>query len=72
MTPRSRRELMALVSDLAKRDHVAVLFTEHDIDIVFAFAERVIVLDRGLLIAEGAPDAIRANPDVQAAYLGSG
>lgn len=71
MTPRSRRDLMTLVTELAKRDNVAVLFTEHDMDIVFAFAERVIVLDRGAVIAEGSPEAIRANRDVQAAYLGS-
>ena len=70
MSPGSRREQMRLVTDLATQDGVAVLFTEHDIDIVFAFAERVIVLDRGSIIAEGPPDAIRANRDVQAAYLG--
>ena len=70
MSPGSRREQMRLVTDLATEDGVAVLFTEHDIDIVFAFAERVIVLDRGSIIAEGPPDAIRANRDVQAAYLG--
>jgi branched-chain amino acid transport system ATP-binding protein len=72
MSPRSRRELMKLVTDLARDDDVAVLFTEHDIDIVFAFAERVIVLDRGSIIAEGPPEAIRANRHVQAAYLGDG
>jgi len=47
-----------------------VLFTEHDMDVVFGFADRVIVLDRGKIIAEGAPDAIRADPRVQAVYLG--
>jgi branched-chain amino acid transport system ATP-binding protein len=39
-------------------------------DIVFAFADRVLVLDRGALIAAGAPAAIKADPRVQAVYLG--
>jgi branched-chain amino acid transport system ATP-binding protein len=49
---------------------VAVLFTEHDMDVVFGHADRVIVLDRGRVIAAGRPDAIRADATVQAVYLG--
>ena len=47
-----------------------MLFTEHDMDVVFGHADRVIVLDHGRVIAEGAPAAIRADPRVQAVYLG--
>jgi branched-chain amino acid transport system ATP-binding protein len=47
-----------------------VLFTEHDMDIVFGFADRVLVLDRGSLIAQGSPAEIRANPRVRSVYLG--
>ncbi|HSU44147.1 MAG TPA: ABC transporter ATP-binding protein [Casimicrobiaceae bacterium] len=71
MSPRSRRELMQLVVDLARGDGRTILFTEHDMDIVFGFAERVIVLDRGAIIAEGPAEEIRENRDVQAAYLGT-
>ena len=70
MAQNSRGKLMRLAADLAQRDRIAVLFTEHDMDVVFGFADRIIVLDRGRIIAEGGPDAIRADPRVQAVYLG--
>ncbi|MDX2101539.1 MAG: ABC transporter ATP-binding protein [Alphaproteobacteria bacterium] len=69
--PAERRTLMTVAVTLARRDHVAVLFTEHDMDVVFAFADRVLVLDAGKLIAEGSPASVRANPAVRRAYLGS-
>ncbi|UQN68113.1 ABC transporter ATP-binding protein [Burkholderia multivorans] len=49
-----------------------VLMIEHDMDAVFGFAERVTVLVRGAIVATGAPDAIRADAAVRAAYLGEG
>jgi branched-chain amino acid transport system ATP-binding protein len=48
-----------------------VLFTEHDMDVVFTHADRVIVLSGGALIAEGSPDAVRADARVREVYLGS-
>jgi branched-chain amino acid transport system ATP-binding protein len=67
-----RSELMRLPADLAREEGLAVLFTEHDMDVVFEFADRVIVLDRGSIIADGKPDDIRRNSQVQAVYLGTG
>ena len=67
----ARASLMLLVADLARAEGIAVLFTEHDMDVVFGHASRIIVLDRGRLVAEGAPSAIRADPRVQAIYLGA-
>jgi branched-chain amino acid transport system ATP-binding protein len=72
MPTRARGSLMQLAADLARRDSVAVLFTEHDMDVVFGYADRVIVLDRGRIIAEGAPDKVRADARVRAVYLGTG
>ncbi|ULK99669.1 ABC transporter ATP-binding protein [Bradyrhizobium sp. I71] len=72
MAPRERNELMALTKRLVVERGMAVLFTEHSMDVVFAHADRVIVLARGQLIAEGTPEAIRNHPKVQEVYFGSG
>jgi branched-chain amino acid transport system ATP-binding protein len=71
MAPRERVALMALAAKLARAQKIAVLFTEHDMDVVFSQADRIIVLDRGRLIAGGLPAEVHANPDVQAVYLGT-
>ena len=70
MATRSRARLMQVAADLAKRDGIAVLFTEHDMDVVFAFADRVIVLEHGRVIAQGTPAQVRADQRVQSVYLG--
>ncbi len=72
MAQAERHQLMALTQRLARERDMAVLFTEHSMDVVFAYADRIIVLARGRLIAEGTPDEVRHNPEVQAVYLGSG
>ncbi|MGH6946718.1 MAG: ABC transporter ATP-binding protein [Kiloniellales bacterium] len=66
-----RHLLMKLAVSEAQQRGLAVLFTEHDVDLVFTFAERILVLDRGRRIAEGKPDAVRGDPRVRAIYLGS-
>ena len=72
MAPAERRSLMTLITGLARDDGLAVLFTEHDMDMVFGHADRILVLDRGRLIAAGEPAAIRADARVRAVYLGLG
>jgi branched-chain amino acid transport system ATP-binding protein len=72
MAPRERIELMRLTARIAREKSIGVLFTEHDMDVVFEHADRILVLNRGTLIAEGSPEEVRRNPEVRAVYLGEG
>ena len=72
MAPRERLELMGLAARLVRDLGISVLFTEHDMDIVFGHADRIIVLSRGALIAEGNAEQIRNDPLVLKTYLGEG
>jgi branched-chain amino acid transport system ATP-binding protein len=72
MAPKERMALMALTRDLAHDSGIGVLFTEHSMDVVFGYADRLIVLARGKLIAEGDRESVRENPRVREVYFGSG
>jgi branched-chain amino acid transport system ATP-binding protein len=72
MAPRERNDLIALVKRLVVERGISVLFTEHSMDVVFAFADRIIVLARGKLIADGDAKSIRDHPLVRQVYFGSG
>jgi len=71
MAAGERAALMDLVSAIAAQSGLTVLFTEHSMDVVFGYARRLLVMSRGKLIADGAPEAVRAMPAVQAAYFGN-
>ncbi len=70
MAPGERGELMQLATRLARDERIAVLFTEHDMEVVFGYASRVIVLHLGEIIASGTPDEVRAHARVREVYLG--
>ncbi len=72
MAPRERSALMALTRQLVRSRNLGVLFTEHSMDVVFAHADRIVVMARGQLIAAGSPEAIRADARVREVYFGSG
>jgi branched-chain amino acid transport system ATP-binding protein len=66
-----RAKIMQLVMAVVRRRALTMIFTEHDMETVFAHAKRVVVMDRGLLVADGLPQVVRRDPHVQQIYLGS-
>jgi branched-chain amino acid transport system ATP-binding protein len=72
MAPGERHALMELTREQARQRNMGVLFTEHSMDVVFAHADRIMVLARGVLIAQGTADEVRNNPKVREVYFGSG
>jgi branched-chain amino acid transport system ATP-binding protein len=72
MAAGERQALMALARNLMRQQGMSMLFTEHDMDVVFGYADRVIVLHQGAVVAEGPPLQIRADARVQEIYLGAG
>jgi branched-chain amino acid transport system ATP-binding protein len=72
MSPQETRTSVALVARIARERKLTVLFTEHDMDVVFSVAQRIRVLHQGRLIAEGAPEEIRGLAEVKRVYFGEG
>ena len=70
LPPADRKALVELVRLLARKEGIGVLFSEHDTSLVFDYATRVLVLDRGQLIADGKPEQIMSDPVVRSSYLG--
>jgi branched-chain amino acid transport system ATP-binding protein len=65
-----RAALIGLIRELRGAGELAIVFIEHDMDLVFAIAERIVVMHQGRVLADGNPATIRANPAVQRIYLG--
>ena len=70
MAARERLESIALVHRIAREIGLTVIFTEHDMAVVFAVASAITVLHQGRVLAEGLPEEVRANPVVHDVYLG--
>ncbi|WP_291296561.1 ABC transporter ATP-binding protein [Elioraea sp.] len=72
MAPKERTALMELTRGIVRARGLACLFTEHDMDVVFGQADRILVMNRGRLIAEGTAETVRNDPAVREVYLGAG
>lgn len=70
MAASARTKIIEHVVQIATERQMTVLFTEHDMDAVFGYASRILVMDQGRLIADGTPEGIRQNSLVQSVYLG--
>ncbi|MBX6369314.1 MAG: ABC transporter ATP-binding protein [Rhodospirillales bacterium] len=70
MSATETRETIALLKRIAEMRGLTLLFTEHDMEVVFSIAERIAVLHQGRIIAEGTPEAVQRDPEVRRVYLG--
>jgi branched-chain amino acid transport system ATP-binding protein len=72
MSAQETHQTIDLIGKITRERGLTLLFTEHDMEVVFSISQRIMVLHQGRLIAEGAPEEIRRNPEVQKVYLGEG
>ncbi len=70
MSPEETKSTVDLIEEVKERLGLTFVLVEHDMEIVFSISDRIVVLNRGRVIAEGTPDEIRGDPEVQEAYLG--
>ena len=70
MSPQETSDTIELVERIARERGLTPLFTEHDMDVVFNIADKITVLHQGQVLAEGSPDEVKDDPNVQRVYLG--
>jgi branched-chain amino acid transport system ATP-binding protein len=72
MSATETHETIRLLARIAAERELTLLFTEHDMEVVFSIAQKIAVLHQGRIIAEGRPQDVRADPEVRRVYLGHG
>src|SRR5262245_10995158 len=70
MSATETREAIALIERMARERNLTLLFTEHDMEVVFSISQRITVLHQGKVIADGAPEDVRRDAEVRRVYLG--
>jgi len=71
MNPVERQAVLGLMRKLAGQRRTTFVVVEHDMDVVFALAERIVVMNHGQVLADGTPGSIRENREVREIYLGT-
>jgi branched-chain amino acid transport system ATP-binding protein len=72
MNPIERQAVMGLMRKLSAERRTTFVIVEHDMDVVFALSQRIVVMNHGEILADGTPEEIRENRAVRETYLGSG
>ena len=72
MSAQETRESIDLLGRIAKERELTLLFTEHDMEVVFGISDKIAVLHQGRIIATGSPQEVRENEEVRRVYLGGG
>jgi branched-chain amino acid transport system ATP-binding protein len=72
MSPADRNAAVQTIRQVARQRQVSILLTEHDMDVVFALADRITVLHYGQVVVSGSPAEVRNSPQVREIYLGNG
>ena len=70
MAPEETVNTVNLIKDISNKQNTTIVFTEHDLNVVFSIAERIIVLQQGIIIGDGTGEEIKGNKKVKEAYLG--
>lgn len=70
MGPEETDEMVRFIRELNTKQDITILLVEHDMNVVFSVAERIVVMHQGMVIADGNPEEIRQNEKVREAYLG--
>jgi branched-chain amino acid transport system ATP-binding protein len=70
MAPEETVNTVNLIKEISNKQNTTIVFTEHDLNVVFSIAERIIVLQQGSIIADGTGEEIKGNKKVKEAYLG--
>jgi branched-chain amino acid transport system ATP-binding protein len=70
MSPEETDSTVDLIERLQEEFGLTIVLVEHDMEIIFRVSDRIAVLNRGQIIADGPPDEVKGDPDVQEAYLG--
>jgi branched-chain amino acid transport system ATP-binding protein len=71
VSTRDKGQIMDTIASVVRREGITAIVVEHDMDVVFKYSDRIIVMHQGAILADGPPDAIRANEQVAMILLGS-